>query len=77
MAFDGSANESANAYVDNFERVSVHQTVRASAASAENFDRLWENKTQGLEVVTFHEALRRGVIRPRKVTAVGESRSGM
>ena len=69
LAFEGSANESATAYVTNYERVVVHgrNTGRAEFAEMvrQNYERLWANETPGLEVISLHEALRRQVIQER------------
>lgn len=67
IAFEGSANESANAFVENFERIVVHDPGAPGwgDAVAASFELLWENQTPGVEVVSFHEALRRRAIRPR------------
>lgn len=78
VAFEGSANESASAYADNFERVLVHESPRPGGTGwadgvARSFERLWANETPGLTVLTFHEALRRRVLRPRGEPMSGES----
>ncbi len=69
LAFEGSANESASAYVGNYERVVVHGRHNGRARFAEmvrqNYERLWANETPGLEVISLHEALRRRVIQAR------------
>ena len=69
IAFEGSANESATAYVANYERVVVHGRIAGRAGFAEmvrqHYERLWANETPGLEVISLHEALRRRVIEAR------------
>lgn len=70
FGFEGSANESANGYVANFERVRIlssdRQADRADLRLLDHeFELLWTNSTPGLEVVPIHEALRRGMIKPR------------
>ena len=69
LAFEGSANESATAYVANFERVVVHASDTGRAEFAEsvrqNYEQLWANETPGLEVISLHEAMRRKVIKVR------------
>ncbi len=62
VAFTGSPNETAGGLVDNFEATDVfwswndpHGRVERKAA---NFDRLWQNKTVGLAVLPFPEAVR-------------------
>lgn len=79
-AFEGSANESATAYVANYERVVVHGRSTGRAEFAEmvrqNYERLWENKTPGLEVLSLHEALRRQVIQVRSDRMVEKAEGG-
>jgi superfamily II DNA or RNA helicase len=66
IAFEGSANESSTTYVANFERIVVHShdTARAKMVRG-NYERLWSNETQGLEVISLHEAFRRKLIQAR------------
>lgn len=70
-AFVGSPNESAQATRANFEQIAVFiigQSQRETGRIAglrEQFDRLWNNQTSGLEVVSFPEAARRQLLRYR------------
>jgi len=68
VAFTGSANESSSALIDNFECIDVfccwHQGVSDRALrKAENFQRLWNNNTENLEVISFPETARRSLLR--------------
>ena len=70
IATEGSANESGQAYLRNYERMVVHvarKNERGTAAAAidEQFERLWLNETEGLRVMSVHEAFREGLIRIR------------
>jgi DNA phosphorothioation system restriction enzyme len=70
VAFTGSANESASALLDNFECIDVFcswdEGVRERTLSkAENFRRLWENKTPMLDILDFPEAAKRSLLRLR------------
>ena len=68
VVFTGSANESASGLIDNFECVDVFRSwvtgdrerVKQKVA---NFQRLWENQTENLEVLEFPEAARRSLLR--------------
>lgn len=81
LAFEGSANESANAYVENYERLFVHDGARNGAAPSwadlvrQNFEDLWENRTPGVDVLTLHDALKRKLMRPRRDTMPLQSES--
>ena len=70
VAFTGSANETSGGLVDNFETVDVFWSWDDSQGrvfrKAENFDRLWNNKTRGLEVVSFPDAVRNALIKYRQ-----------
>lgn len=69
LAFEGSANESSSAYVANFERVLIHRYDVGRGAMGEsvlqNYERLWADETEGLEVISLHEAMRRRLIEAR------------
>jgi superfamily II DNA or RNA helicase len=63
--FEGSANESQNAYVSNFERISIHDYDSSIGRGIDlQLTRLWTNQTVGLEVKPFADALRAGWIVP-------------
>ena len=67
VAFTGSANESAQALIDNFECIDVygswHEGVGQRALrKAQHFQDLWEGRTQNLEVMDFPEAVARSLI---------------
>ncbi|WP_194063781.1 DEAD/DEAH box helicase family protein [Tychonema sp. LEGE 07203] len=69
-AFTGSANESSTALIDNFECIDVfcswHLGVRERALKkAENFQKLWKNETQNVEVMDFPEAAKNSLLRLR------------
>jgi len=67
LAFSGSANETRAAYVGNFERIDVFWTGnrsdrRRAFAIEEHFGDLWENKTEGVEVIHLVEAIQRNLL---------------
>ncbi len=66
VAFSGSVNESWAAYEANFERIdifrkSVTEDRRRALAVERHFDDLWNNNTEGVEVLRLYEALRQDV----------------
>ena len=71
LTFDGSANESAMGYVSNFERIVAHAEGRPRRKPLhphnilQDFERLWANRTPGLEVLSLHEAFKRRLLRIR------------
>ena len=71
IAYQGSANESKNGLMDNFERIEVYAdwwdaSDRRRAHQLElHFDQLWSNQTDGLEVISLREACQRGLLRVR------------
>jgi superfamily II DNA or RNA helicase len=70
VAFTGSPNETSGGLVDNFETIDVFWSWDDPQGrvlrKAENFDRLWNNKTRRLEVVSFPDAVRRALIKYRQ-----------
>ncbi|HEY3821771.1 MAG TPA: DEAD/DEAH box helicase family protein [Polyangiaceae bacterium] len=68
VAFSGSANETYQGYVGNFERVDVYPSFgapdeRARAGQIEaQVSTLWRNETTGLRVLPLVEALEQGVL---------------
>lgn len=70
VAFTGSPNETSGGLVDNFETIDVFWSWDDPQGrvlrKAENFDRLWNNKTRRLEVVSFPDAVRNALIRYRQ-----------
>lgn len=71
VAFSGSLNESQNAFSNNFESVLVfkswEETKRVSMIE-DNFDDLWNNKTNTLEVYDFPEAVKSALFKYRKAS---------
>lgn len=70
VAFVGSANESVTALQDNFECIDVycswHLGVRERALrKAKDFEALWNNQTEGVEIINFPEAAKRSLLRLR------------
>lgn len=68
--FEGSANESENGYVSNYERLRILSSERPADRPElrlllDEFDLLWSNQTPGLDVMGIHEALRQGLVHPR------------
>jgi len=69
VAFAGSPNETAGGLVDNFEATDVfwswddpHGRVERKSR---NFDRLWQNRTGGLSVIQFPDAVRQQLLKYR------------
>ncbi len=67
VAFTGSANETESALIDNFECIEVYcswdQGVSQRAMKkAQNFEALWQNQTENVEVMDFPEAVARSLI---------------
>ena len=69
IGFEGSANETAAAYRQNFERVRIYDSGdpdRASEAAAEiarDFRALWRDRVPGLRIIPLETALREDVLR--------------
>jgi DNA phosphorothioation system restriction enzyme len=68
VSFTGSANESSSALIDNFECIDVFWSwepgsSRRAWRKAENFEKLWNNHTDNLEVIEFPEAARRSLLK--------------
>lgn len=69
VAFSGSLNESDNAFSKNFESIQVFKSweePKRVAIIEGNFERLWEDKTNTLEVYDFPEAVRNALFKYRK-----------
>lgn len=67
VAFNGSINETHNGYCNNFESVDLYfswdeRDNMRIALKEKNFDMLWNNKTNNLEVYDFNEAIKRKLI---------------
>ena len=65
MSFSGSANETKNAYEENYERVKIFKNFDSSIdffLDDENeFNELWDNSNPELEVIDASEALKRNI----------------
>lgn len=77
VVFAGSANESHGGLSGNFESVDVFRSWipderRRAEQKRSAFDRLWRNLTAGLDVLPFHEAASRGLLKARPKN-VGET----
>lgn len=71
VAFSGSLNESDNAFTGNFESIQVFRSweePRRVSAIEDNFDRLWDDKTNTLEVYDFPNAVKNELFKYRKAT---------
>lgn len=69
VAFTGSLNESDNAYSSNFESVQVYKSweePRRCLGIEDDFERLWEDRTNSLVIYDFPKALREELFRYRK-----------
>lgn len=69
VAFSGSANETVGGLISNFESFDVfwswddpHRRVQRKV---ENFERLWEDRTPGLDILDFPEAAKQELLRLR------------
>lgn len=60
VAFTGSSNETAGGLVENFESIEVFRSWQDPeervAGKIHDFERMWENNTEGLKVIQFTEA---------------------
>ena len=70
IAFCGSANESLAGLEGNFESVDVFRSWVADERKRldqklRSFERLWENDTEGVEILSFAEAATRGLLKAR------------
>lgn len=69
VAFTGSPNETAGGLVDNFEATDVFWSWDDPHGRVErkirNFDRLWHNRTGGLSVIQFPDAVRQQLLKYR------------
>ena len=69
VAFSGSLNESENAFSRNFESIQVFKSweeQKRVLIIANNFESLWENETNTLEVYDFPEAVKNELFKYRK-----------
>lgn len=80
IAFSGSANESLTALKHNFESVDVFRSWEAAErrrvdSKVANFEALWRNETEGLDVIPFPKAARLGLLvsRPESSEAFGHT----
>ncbi|GGL03174.1 DEAD/DEAH box helicase family protein [Streptomyces flaveus] len=67
VAFTGSLNETASAFLDNFESIQVffswkEEDARRATDIQQDFDDLWEGRTPNLEVLEFPTAARHKLI---------------
>ncbi|MFR1524207.1 MAG: DEAD/DEAH box helicase family protein [Bacilli bacterium] len=71
VAFSGSLNESDNAFSNNFESIQVFkgwEEPKRVAIIEDDFDRLWEDKTNSLYVYDFPEAVMKNLFKYHKPT---------
>ncbi|MGI5401917.1 DEAD/DEAH box helicase family protein [Streptomyces sp. CA-135486] len=73
VAFTGSLNETAAAFLDNFESIQVFSSwkpedSKRAAGIQRDFDALWSGETSRLEVIDFPEAARRKLIELGRAT---------
>ena len=72
LAFEGSLNESANAFVHNFESITVYKTwdqSRGYVNDIENdFDQLWLNTTNNIEVYEFPKVVKEKLFQYKRET---------
>jgi DNA phosphorothioation system restriction enzyme len=62
IAFTGSSNETAGGLVENFESIDVYRSWSDPEGriheKISNFEAMWENNTEGLQIIDFSEASR-------------------
>ena len=68
IAFTGSANESQTALISNFECIDVYWSWHSGLKSRtlrkrNNFDKLWNNETNNLDVIAFPEAAKKSLLK--------------
>jgi superfamily II DNA or RNA helicase len=71
VAFSGSLNESDNAFANNFESIQVFKSWNEAdrvLSIEDDFEKLWENKTNSLSVYDFPEAAKNKLFKYRKET---------
>lgn len=71
VAFSGSLNESDNAFSNNFESIQVFKSweePRRVSMIEDDFERLWDDKTNTLEVYDFPDAVKNALFKYRKAT---------
>ena len=71
VAFTGSLNESDNAFANNFESIQVFKSweePKRVSMIEDDFDRLWDDKTNTLEVYDFPEAVKNALFKYRKAS---------
>lgn len=69
VAFSGSLNESDNAFSSNFESIQVFKNweePKRCLGIEDDFERLWQNKTNGLKIYDFPKAVKEALFRYRK-----------
>lgn len=67
IAFTGSANESSSALIDNFECLDVftswdERVQERAQKKRENFQRLWDDETPNVEILSFPEAAAKSLL---------------
>lgn len=78
IAFAGSQNETVGGLLSNFESFDVHwswDTKQRVQQKIDNFTRLWDNKTEKLEVVDFPIAVARDLLLYQHVYPTGQDQT--
>ena len=78
VAFAGSQNETVGGLLSNFESFDVHwswDTKQRVQQKIDNFTRLWDNKTEKLEVVDFPIAVARDLLLYQHVYPTGQDQT--
>jgi superfamily II DNA or RNA helicase len=73
IAFTGSINETKSGLINNFENIEVFCSWKGEEAKrvkriAEDFEKLWSNKTRNAEIMSFPEAAARKLLEYRPYT---------
>lgn len=71
VAFSGSANETIGGMKNNFEKIDVfykeEESIRVQDM-IDDFERLWENNTEGLEIIDLPQAVAQQILSNKKET---------
>lgn len=72
IAFDGSLNESANAFSHNFESITIYKTWEASKLYVQDiendFTLLWNNTTNNVDIYDFPDAVKKRLFHYKRET---------
>ncbi|WP_461673172.1 DEAD/DEAH box helicase family protein [Priestia megaterium] len=80
VTFSGSANETEGGLFRNFEQIDAFCSWKLEDKSRvikkqSNFNELWENSTEGLDIISFTNAIKEGLIRFRDYAPLSDPES--